>query len=186
MDLITAVKATYEVIGQDISDLAIQAVVLELKAYPETAALQALTRCRKELRRITLADILERMPGGHPKAEEAWAMVSQVMSNEHASIIWTDEMAEAYGVACRLSDDMVAARMAFKETYTNAVNKARANQPQPNWKISLGFDQQGRRAIVEEAVAKGLITQTQGMKLLPNYAPMCDETKALVAGVIKS
>lgn len=186
MDLITAVKATYEVIGQEISDLAIQAVVMELRAYPETAALQALTRCRKELRKITLADILERIPGGHPKAEEAWAMVSQVMKNEHASIIWTDEMAEAYGVASRLGDDMVAARMAFKETYTSAVNKARANQPQPNWKISLGYDQQGRQSIVDEAVTKGLITQAQGMKLLPDYSPISEQTKALVAGVLKS
>lgn len=182
MDLITAVKATYEVIGQEISDLAIQAVVLELKAYPEPAAMHALTRCRKELRKITLADILERIPGGHPKAEEAWAMVARVMRDEHASIIWTDEMAEAYGVASRLSDDMVAARMAFKETYTSAVNKSRTEQPQPNWKISLGYDQQGRQAIVEEAITKGLITQAQGAKLLPDYSPIAEPTLKLLTG----
>lgn len=176
MDLITAVKATYEVIGQDLSDLAIQAIVTELKAYPVPAVMQALTRCRKELRKLTLADILERIPGGHPKAEEAWALVSRVMRDERASIVWTEEMAEAYGVACRLEGDMVAARMAFKETYTNAVNRSRTEKPQPVWKMSLGYDPHGRQSAVEEAVSRGLITQEQGMKLLPSYTPTEAET----------
>lgn len=180
MDLITAVKATYEVIGQDISDLAIQAVVMELKAFPEPAAMQALTRCRKELRKITLADILERIPGGHPKAEEAWAMVSQVMQDERTSIVWTDEMAEAYGVACRLSDDMVAARMAFKEAYTSAVNQARTTQPKPTWKISLGHDPYSRHHAVEQAVSKGLITQEHGRKLLPDFRPIAESVQKLL------
>lgn len=66
MDLLTAVKATYEVVGQDISDLGIQAIVTELKQYDLQHVLLALTRCRKELRKLTLADILDRLPGGHP------------------------------------------------------------------------------------------------------------------------
>lgn len=185
MDLITAVKATYEVIGQDISDLAIQAVVLELKAYPQDAALLALARCRKELRKITLADILERIPGGHPKPEEAWALVSRVMADEQASIVWTEEIAEAYGVAAKLGSDMVAARMAFKETYAAAVSKSRASKPQPTWKLSLGYDPHGRQAAVEEAVSRNLLTQEQGRKLLPDYSPMSESTQKLIATAVK-
>ncbi len=182
MDLLTAVKATYEVIGQELSDLAIQAIVLELQQHPEHAVFTALARCRKELRRLTLADILERIPGGHPKAEEAWALVSRVMRDEEASVVWTDEMAGAYGVACRLSDDMVAARMAFKETYTNLVNQSQAKQPRPNWRVSLGHDPHGRQAAVEEAVSRQLITQQQASALLPDYSPIAEETQKLLTG----
>ncbi len=180
MDLVTAVKATYEVIGQEVSDLAIQAIVLELQHYPAQHIATALARCRKELRRITLVDILERIPGGYPKPEEAWALVSQVIGNEQASIVWTNEMAEAYGVATMLRDDLVAARMAFKEAYTNAVNRARTNQTQPTWLCSFGFDPYGRQTAVEEAVARGFITAEHATKLLPNYSSSdAEETRSI-------
>lgn len=170
MDLLESVAATYAVIGQEMNDLALRAILAELEQYPADGVNVALSRCRKELRKLTLADILERIPGGHPKPEEAWAIVSRVMRDEQASVVWTEQMAEAYGVACRLGDDLVAARMAFKEAYTNAVNRARTNQTQPTWRCSFGFDPHGRQTAVEEAVARGFITTEQARKLLPNYS----------------
>ncbi len=180
MDLLESVAATYAVIGQEMNDLALRAIVAELAQYPADGVNVALSRCRKELRKLTLADILERIPGGHPKPEEAWAIVSRVMSDEQPSVVWTEQMAEAYGVACRLGNDMVAARMAFKETYTNAVNRDRSNQAQPTWRCSFGFDPSGRQSAVEEAVKRGFITAEHATRLLPNYSSSdAEETRSI-------
>lgn len=168
MDLITAVKATYEVIGQEISDLAMQTIVAELSEYPSQSVILALTRCRKELRRVSLADILDRLPGGHPGVEEAWAIVGPCLSNEDASVVWTDEMAEAYGAIRSLAGDPVAARMAFKEVYASAVQQARAKNLRPSWRVSLGHDAKGREMAVQEAVSKGRLTHAQALAVLPD------------------
>lgn len=168
MDLITAVKATYEVIGQEISDLAMQTIVAELSEYPTQSVLLALTRCRKELRRLSLADILDRLPGGHPGVEEAWTIVGPCLANEDASVVWTVEMAESYGSIRTLADDPIAARMAFKEVYSAAVQQARARNLQPSWRVSLGHDAKGREAVVQDAVAKGRLTSAQARAVLPD------------------
>lgn len=168
MDLITAVKATYEVVGQEISDLAIQAIVTELKQHDQQDVLLALTRCRKELRRLTLADILDRVPGGHPGAEEAWSIVSPCLKSEDTSVVWTGEMAEAFGVALRLADDPVAARLAFKEAYTALTQKARARNSRPQWRVSLGYDPRQRATSIQEAVEKGRLSLDVAQKYLPD------------------
>lgn len=178
MDLIMTVKATYEVAGQDISDLAIQAIVKELSAYPAPHVHMALTRCMKELRKITLVDILDRLPNGHPGPEEAWAVVSRTMDNEAVSIVWTEEMAQAAGTARSLAHDPVAARLAFKETYTALVQQARLRQQAPKWSASLGYDQHGREQALQEAVDKGRLGLEYARKLLPDMNGSAD-VKAL-------
>ncbi len=170
MDLLEAVTATYAVVGQEISDIGLKAIVMELQSYPYGAVLEALTRCRKELRKITLVDIMDRIPTGHPGVEEAWAMLSPCLSNEKASIVWTDEMAEAYGVASHLTHDKIAARMAFKEAYSKAVAKARDVKKGPVWRPSLGTDPHGRQAALEEAVELGRLGLDHAKKLIPDYS----------------
>ena len=167
MTLTEAVKATYAVIGQETTDIQLAMTVEELSCYPAPNVLTALSRCRKELRKLTLADILDRLPGGHPGPEEAWSKISQCMNNEQISIVWTHEMREAYGSAASLADDKVAARMAFKETYTRLVNEARAKGTQLKWSVSLGHDKSLRQEAIEEAVRKNQITAGQAAKLLP-------------------
>lgn len=162
-----AVLVTYELIGQAISDVAVKAMVSELSSYPESDVLLALTRCRKELRKITLADILDRIPGGHLGVEEAWALVAKGLNNEDVSIVWTDEMAQAFGPALALAHDPVAARLAFKETYTRLVQDAKAMNSKPVWKVSLGFDMQGRERALREAVERGRIGYQYAQKFLP-------------------
>ncbi len=169
MDTVTAVKATYEVIGQDISDLAIRTIVTDLGKYPVEDVAIALNRCRRELKRITLADIINRIPGGYLRPEAAWALVSRVMGNEQASVVWTDEMAQAYGVARLLGNDKIAALMAFLETYATLINEARSKNLKPRWWPSPGYDQGGRQAAVEEAVALGRLTEPQAIEYLPDY-----------------
>lgn len=170
MTLIEAVKGTYAVIGQSMTDTELAMVVSDLSVYPPASVLTALTRCRRELKRITLSDIIDRIPGGHPGVEEAWALVSTIMGDEHASIVWTDEMRRAYGVAAALSDDLIAARMAFKESYLSQVGEARANGRLVKWSASLGWDKQRRESVLLEAVEKGRLTHTAAKQLHPEIS----------------
>lgn len=167
--LLQMILVTYELIGQPISDAAAKAILAELRTYPKADVMDALMRCQKELRKLTLADILDRIPSGHPKVEEAWALVAQSLDNEDISLVWTNEMAMACGAARLLREDKVAARMAFKEVYTEAVNKARAKKSPPVWRVSLGYDPSGREHVVLEAVRKGQLSIEFAMKLLPDY-----------------
>ncbi|MCI1277556.1 MAG: hypothetical protein LKG23_01095 [Nitrospira sp.] len=169
-EIAQAILVTFELVGQSISDEGAKAMLAELSLYPERDVLSALTRCRKELRKVTFADIIDRIPTGHPGAEEAWAMVSPYLSNERASIVWTDEMAHAFGVALPLADDKIAARMAFKESYSKAIAEARDMKKVPIWRPSLGTDPNGREAALEEAVKLGRLSLDHAKKLIPDYS----------------
>lgn len=188
MTLVEAVKGTYAVIGQAMTDTELALVVSDLSAYPMPRVLLALTRCRRELKRITLADIIDRVPGGHPGVDEAWAMVAKALDNEQVSIVWTGPMREAMGVALALSEDCVAARMAFKETYTRMVAEARAQGQAPQWTSSLGYDPHGRELARLEAenrnrAAAGLLpisTETVALPPTGDGLSMPAEVRALV------
>lgn len=184
MTLTEAVKGTYAVIGQSMTDTELALVVSDLSIYQPAAVLTALTRCRRELKRITLSDIIDRIPGGHPGVEEAWAMVSTVMRDEQASIVWTDEMRQAYGVAVALSGDPVAARMAFKESYLSQIGEARAKGQLVKWSVSLGWDKQRREIAVKEAVEKGRLTHAAALAYCPDLAlPNTSESMKLLEEV---
>src|SRR3990167_2206134 len=71
-----------------------------------------------------LLDALRTMDG-RPNAEEAWAMVAKCLNDERLTVVWTQDTAVAFGVALWLQDDRIAARMAFKAAYENAVKHAR-------------------------------------------------------------
>lgn len=154
MTLIEAVTATYATVGQRISDIAIQMVVSDLSGYPLNDVLLALSKVRKRGKHIALADILALLPGQHPGVEEAWCTVSQCLNHEDVSIVWTDQMAGAYGDIRHLTDDPIAARMAFKEIYGRLIGEANDRGDPPQWRPSLGHDPVGREAALLEAVQK--------------------------------
>jgi hypothetical protein len=62
---------------------------------------------------------------------------------------------------------MVAARMAFKESYSNIVNFNKHHQIKFEWKPSLGHDKDGRDLVLAEAVRLGRITAEHAINLLP-------------------
>lgn len=161
-----ALMVAFEFCGQRMSDEVIAEMAKELSVYPEHEVLLALKRCRSELRAIKFADILDRLPGQHPGVEEAWAQVSRTMQNEQISICWTEEMRTAYGAAASLADDLVAARMAFKEVYARLVSEARVMRKIPSWSVSLGWDKTLRDECVREAEQKNLISRGCAAKLL--------------------
>ncbi len=166
-DLIKAIAVTAELMGTEWSEEAARAVAEELSQYRLEDVKIALTECRKSLKgRLTLADILDRIPSGHPGPEVAWASIAKAMGNEALTLVWTDQMREAYGVASQLADDTVQARLAFKEAYTELVKKARLAGVKPNWTVSLGHDPSGREAALSAAVAKGQIPYEHAKKLV--------------------
>lgn len=179
--LLEALAVMAELTGTEWSKPAIKVIQQELSAYPEQDVLGAIRRCQGELRhRVTLADILDRIPSQHPGVEEAWAQVSKVMNNEQvSSIVWTEQMREGFGAAVAVQDDKIAARMAFKEVYTRAVREARANRQLPSWSVSLGYNKALRDECVREAAQRNLISQVYAAKLLAHDPPR-DEAMKLI------
>ena len=111
---------------------------------------------------------------GRPSADEAWAMIPR---NESVSAVLSQDMLTAMSSAQPLLDegDQVAARMAFKESYTRLITAARNNSVPVAWFPSLGDDKNGREAVVQEAVRLGRISGTHAQRLLPkvtNYTEL--------------
>ena len=179
-DLLKAIAVTAELCGREFSEGAARQFVRDLKPYPVSKVLAALDRCRRELQKpLTLAAVLERIDDGRPGPEEAWAMLPR---DERTTIVWTTEMAEAWGLAAELEDD-IAGRMAFKEAYARIVATARAEHRSPTWQASLGSDPDGRTAVLQDAVRLGRLTQAHvEQHLLPYNKPTQMEQLALAKG----
>lgn len=130
----------------------------------------------------TVAEILDlvRVTDGRPNPEEAWAMVARSLNDEGVTIVWTEEMAAAFGVSLGLQEDRVAARMAFKETYVKSVQDNRGQGKPVKWTPSLGHDAAGREGPILAAVAAGRITQDHAAKLLPYRDQPSPQVAALI------
>lgn len=168
-ELVKAVGMTAQLCGTDFTPEAAKMIVEELKKFPLEGVKAALKRCCYEIKgRLTLADIIARIDDGRPQPEEAWAMIPK---NENDSVVWTTEIGEAFG-ACRsliMDGDLIAARMAFKESYTQIVARSRADNSPIKWKASLGWDASGRAPVLTDAVAKGRLTMRAVENLLGPY-----------------
>lgn len=166
-NLLKAIAVTAELTGTDLSENAARVMAEDLSEFPEEKVLKALTKCRRELKgRLMVGDVVARIDDGRPGPEEAWAMIPK---NEDGSVVWTNEMAQAYGVACSLinSGDHVQARMAFIEAYKARCSESRDNKIPVNWTPSLGHDPNSREAAIIAAVEKGRLTANHAAKILP-------------------
>jgi len=165
--LVEAILLTSEICGQTLSPAAARILAGDLADFDETAILGALSRCRMEVQgRLKVADIIVRITDGRPDTEEAWNMLPR---DEMASTVWTEEMAQAWGLASPMLEagDIAAARRAFGESYAKAVQQARIRREPVRWTPSLGSDVKGREAVLLDAVRKGRLTATQASALLP-------------------
>jgi hypothetical protein len=161
--LIEKIAVTFELCGWVVlSDPAKAAIVADLERYTEEQVSDALDRCRNECRRLTQQDIISRIDDGRPGPQEAWGMIP---TSEEASVVWTEEMAEAYGTI-RFMDDPVAARMSFIEAYNAAVVRARAKGATVKWSPSLGNDPLDRDRALIEATEKGRLRGESAMRLM--------------------
>ncbi|MGE5522594.1 MAG: hypothetical protein ACM3SS_02685 [Rhodospirillaceae bacterium] len=178
--LLQAIAVTAELTGTALSEVAARVMAQDLARYPEAWVFPALVRCRRELRsRMTLAEVLARIEDGRPGPEEAWALIPK---DEAKTSVWTDEMREAYAACGPLlaEGDAVAARMAFKEAYAAAVQKARDAATPPTWTATLGHDPHGREHVLLEAVARGRLTLPYAQKLLPHLTNPTPQLQALI------
>lgn len=160
-----ALVVTAEVVGHELSVMAAEAMARELAGVDPSALVHGLRRCQRELRgKLTLAAVLDRLPGGHPGAEEAWAMCPR---DESASVVWTTEIANAFGAARPLLEqgDQVAARMAFREAYEREVAESR-EAGRVEWWASLGHDVAGRSEALATAVERGRLPASHAKMLL--------------------
>lgn len=180
--LLQAIAVTAELTGTQLSDAAARVMAQDLARYPEAQVLGALTRCRRELRAhgLTIESVLTRLDDGRPGAEEAWAMIPR---DEAQSVVWTEEMAQAWGVAAPLLEegDQVAARMAFAETYRKLIQAARDAGAAVKWTPSLGFDPYGREAVLLDSARRGRLTAQHVAGLLPHRDEPHPEIAALLA-----
>jgi hypothetical protein len=166
--LLQAIAVTAELTGTDLSKAAARVFAADLSGYPEEQVLAALRRVRHEVRgRMTVADVVTRLEDGRPSADEAWAMIP---SDERQTVVWTEEMAAAYGVVAKLmaARNMRDAGYAFRTAYDGFVKKSREAHVSVKWFPSIGSDPDMRAAALEEAVRKRRITPTAAAKHLPS------------------
>lgn len=107
------------------------------------------------------ADILAQIEGmaqadGRPAQDEAWAHAMRAQ-DENATVVWTSETAEAYGIARVVLDagDEVGGRMAFKAAYARLVEAARANRAPIKWEASLGHNKAEQQQALQSHIALG-------------------------------
>lgn len=118
---------------------------------------------------------------GRPGPEEAWAMIPL---DESGSVVWTDEMARAFGAAIGLlqDGDRVAARMAFKEAYARECEAARRAGTPANWSPSLGHDPRGHTEALRAAVEAGRVSIGFARSIVPELPAPSPEVLARIAG----
>lgn len=167
--VLEAIAVTAELCGRAFTPAGARVFAQDLDGFPDAAVLAALARCRKEVRgMLTVQDVISRIDDSRPGVEEAWAMIPR---DEESSVVWTDEMAQAYGAASPLlaEGDKIGARMAFKEAYARLVAAARDKRVPANWTPSLGGDVSGRQMALIDAVRHKRMKLEQAMTLLASY-----------------
>lgn len=164
------IAATAETMGQTISPTAAAMMVNDLAGYHTDDVLAALKLVRTGASRFNLKAIIDALekvcPDGRPGVEEAWAMIPK---DEHGSVVMTEEMAEAYGIAAPLLSDgeTIAARMAFKEAYARIVERNKLAGISIKWFPSLGRDTEMRTTVLQEAVRLGRIGAEHAERIVP-------------------
>jgi len=125
----------------------------------------------------TPADIVAKIEArlaqdGRPGVEEAWARSLPAL-DERQTVVWCEEMAQAFAVAKPLlaQGDAVGARMAFRETYARLLEHARIDRERPCWHVSEGQDPALRVVAVQAAVEAGCLTLTRAEPYLALPAP---------------
>ena len=167
LEMITALFQIHN--GIILSPSALAMIAVQLERYPEHLVLAAIDRCDRECGRITPPDIVSRIPGGHPSADEAWSIIAPALNDESITVVMTGPMQEAMGAAFRLRGDKYNSSKAFKDSYIQAVSRAQSNGDiLPIWKASLGHDPSCREDAIRQAVESGRIGIDRAIALLPD------------------
>ena len=152
-----------------LSDRAMAAAFSQLSVYPIQVVLAAISAHMLDPRRGQYApkpaDIVAQIEAGSPRlnrlsADEAWAMMP---TSEEESIVWTEEMAQAFAIASPLlaDGDRIGARMAFKGAYERLSEQSRASGKPVRWTVSRGWNADNLESVVRDAVRLGRISPEQ-------------------------
>jgi len=173
-------KAMSSMAGREVTEAAAAMFLSDLSGYHEEEILMALKRFRIEKGGFpSVADIISRIEDGRPGVEEAWALLPRT---EADSVVWTDEMAQAYSsVRHLMAEDQVAGRLAFKEVYARLLAESRNKKSKVNWTVSLGQSREGRETALREALDKGRVARGQVDMLLPE--PVRPQAKQIAGPV---
>lgn len=181
--IIEELGLTAEMCGQQTSPAALVVMAEALSGYESQAVIAAIKRVRIECRRMTLADIIERITvaDGRPTADEAWMNALQA-EDESATVVWTEETAQAFAIARPALEirDKIGARMAFKAAYDRLVQQAREDRQPAKWSASLGWDVEQRRRVLEAAVQCKRLSASHAAGLLPAPQVNPDVAKAVL------
>jgi hypothetical protein len=168
--LLEALAGTAELMGAQLSPIALAMMAKDLQEYEPAVLMQALSNVRKASKFFNLNAIIVEVeklkPDGRLGADEAWAVYPH---NEADSAVLTDEISEAMHIALPLLNmgDKIGARMAFKEAYVRIVAANKAANIQPKWFPSLGSDKDSRDQVISDAVRQGRLTSDHAQSLLP-------------------
>ena len=169
-DVIKTLMTMGVVYDKAMNEAAAEMLLSDLSDFSPDAILDSLKKCRQEVNRFpSIADIISRAQSkdGRPGVEEAWALLPK---DESTSAVWTNEMAEAFGSCSSLmSEDRIAARMAFKETYETLIKNARQIGKPVKWIPSFGTDKLGREAALRVAIDKNRITLGHAQSICPEF-----------------
>jgi hypothetical protein len=107
--------------------------------------------------------------------------------DESQTIVWTDEMASAWGIAKALLEagDKVGARFAFRDAYTKAVALARNDAREPHWQVSYGTDPNSRLMALLDAVDRHRLTREQAHHYAPHELPTPEGLSMLAKAGVK-
>ena len=177
-------KSAMAIYGKDLSADTMRAYWDALADYPIEAVEYGLTTHFTEGRFFPVpADIVglvkKRMAkeSNRPGVDEAWAMALKA-NDESETVIWTEEMAEAFAIAHPLLEegDKIGARMAFKDAYNRITDGLFLPA---KWTVSLGYDKRKQAEAIESAVQLGRLSSDAAAAYLP--AP---ETAGPIAGLL--
>lgn len=136
------------------------------------------------------ADIIRNLPtaqptdDGRPGPDEAWGILLRVIGDERETAVLSEEMRAGWTACQPILDlgDEVGARMAFRETYSREVEKARKTAVAPRWTPTIGTDPTLREKRLTEALKTKRIGFDSVRALLPGPTP---ENITHVAGLLE-
>lgn len=159
--------ATLEIYGQTATKASMSIWWAALAPYSLSEVRAALSQHVRDPERGQFApkpaDVIRRIPNGHPGPDEAWAMVHHALGDERATLVLTEPMRQAFFAADHLCHDKIAARMAFLDVYKREVAKL----PPVTWGVIAGWDMQRREDAITNAVAMGRLTEIYVKQFLP-------------------
>ena len=168
--------------NKTLSELAIESVFDDLEDYTLDLIRQCVKKHRKTMQfaptPFDIISMINDLKGNkHIGVEEAWAL-AQGLFDENATVVITNEIMTAWGVAECVYPDKVGARMAFKEKYLEIIKTA----PEPKWWATQGDSREQRVAAISNAVDLGRLTHDRASQLCLGY----DKPVSTVAGLIES